>query len=379
MNAKSENAANPLRQLRKLGQSVWLDDIGRAMLDDGSLARLIEADGIAGVTSNPAIFAASINKDPQYQRAIAQLLPKESSNLALYETLTIEDLRRAADLFRGDYDDSSGGDGFVSMEVSPHLAYDTAGSLAEAKRLWAQLQRPNAMIKIPGTQAGLAAIRDTIAAGINVNVTLLFSPERYRAVANAYFDGLEARLAAGHCIAKLASVASFFLSRIDTLVDKQLDDLTARGQKAAHELRGTAAIASACRAYAIYEELIATPRWKALAGEGGRPQRLLWASTSAKDPTYSPVKYVEELIAPDTVNTMPLETINAYRRQGKPELRLEDQIAPAAEVFAGLQRLGIDMAAAAEQLEREGVRKFIEPFDKLQASIEDRRTIQKAG
>ena len=379
MNAKSENANNPLLQLRKLGQSVWLDDIGRAMLDNGSLARLIEADGIAGVTSNPSIFAAAINKDPQYQRAIAQLLPQESSNLALYETLTIEDLRRAADLFRTDYDGTSGGDGFVSMEVSPHLAYDTAGSLAEAKRLWGLLQRQNAMIKIPGTEAGLAAIRDTIAAGINVNVTLLFSPDRYRAVANAYFDGLEARLAAGQPIAQIASVASFFLSRIDTLVDKQLDELTARGQKGAHDLRGTAAIASACRAYAIYEELIASPRWKALAAKGGRPQRLLWASTSAKDPTYSPVKYVEELIAPDTVNTMPLETINAYRTQGKPELRLEPQIARAAEVFAGLKRLGIDMAALADQLEREGVKKFIEPFDKLQASLEDRRAKQKVG
>jgi transaldolase len=379
MNAKSETATNPVLQLRRLGQSVWLDDIGRAMLDDGSLARLIEEDGIAGVTSNPAIFAAAINKDPQYQRAIAELLPKEPSNLALYETLTLEDLRRAADLFRRDYDGTSGGDGFVSMEVSPHLAFDTAGSLAEAKRLWGLLQRQNAMIKIPGTEAGLAAIRDTIAAGINVNVTLLFSPDRYRAVANAYFDGLEARLAAGKTIDQLASVASFFLSRIDTLVDKQLDDLTAKGQQAAHELRGTAAIASACRAYAIYEEVIATPRWKALAGRGGRPQRLLWASTSAKDPTYSPVKYVEELIAPDTVNTMPLETINAYRRMGEPELRLEEQIAPAAEVFAGLQRLGIDMAGVAGQLEREGVRKFIEPFDKLQASIEERRARQKVG
>jgi len=256
------NADNPLLQLRKLGQSVWLDDIGRAMLDDGSLARLIEADGIAGVTSNPAIFAASINKEPQYQRAIAELLPKEASNMALYETLTIEDLRRAADLFRKLYDSTRGGDGFVSMEVSPHLAYDTAGTNAEAKRLWSRLERSNAMIKIPGTEPGLAAIRDTIAAGINVNVTLLFSPDRYRAVANAYFDGLESRLAAGKPIDNIASVASFFLSRIDTLVDKQIDDLASKGKAEAKKLRGTAAIASACRAYAIYEELIASSRRK---------------------------------------------------------------------------------------------------------------------
>jgi len=373
------NADNPLLKLRKLGQSVWQDDIGRNMLDDGTLAHLIEADGIAGVTSNPAIFAASINKEPVYQRAIAELLPKEASNIKLYETLTVEDLRRAADLFRKLYDSTNGADGFVSMEVSPHLAYDTAGTNAEAKRLWAWLERPNAMIKIPGTEPGLAAIRDTIAAGINVNVTLLFSPERYRAVVNAYFDGLEARLAAGKPIDKIASVASFFLSRIDTLVDKQLDDLAAQGKAEAKKLRGTSAIASACQAYGIYEELMASSRWKALAAKGARPQRLLWASTSAKDPTFSPVKYVEELIAPDTVNTMPGETIKAYRTTGKPESRLQPQIAQAPQIFAGLKALGINMAAVAEQLEREGVKKFIEPFDKLQASIEERRIKAKAS
>jgi transaldolase len=373
------NADNPLLQLRKLGQSVWQDDIGRTMLDDGALAHLIEADGIAGVTSNPSIFAASINKEPQYQREIAELLPKEASNIALYETLTVEDLRRAADLFRKLYDSTNGADGFVSMEVSPHLAYDTAGTNAEAKRLWARLERPNAMIKIPGTEPGLAAIRDTIAAGINVNVTLLFSPERYRAVANAFFDGLEARVAAGKPIDKIASVASFFLSRIDTLVDKQLDDLASKGKSEARKLRGAAAIASACRAYAIYEELIASSRWKALASKGVRPQRLLWASTSTKDPTYSPVKYVEELIAPDTVNTMPGETIKAYRTMGKPEPRLKPQIPGATQTFAALAALGINMAAVAEQLEREGVKKFIEPFDKLQASLEERRIKLKAS
>jgi transaldolase len=373
------NAENPLLKLRELGQSVWQDDIGRGMLDDGSLARLIENDGIAGVTSNPSIFAAAINKEPQYQRAIAELLPKEASNIALYETLTIEDLRRAADLFRKLYDSTSGADGFVSMEVSPHLAFDTAASLAEAKRLWARLERPNAMIKIPGTEAGLPAIRDSIAAGININITLLFSPERYRAVANAYFDGLEARLAAGKPIDKIASVASFFLSRIDTLVDKQLDDLAAKGNAEAKKLRGTAAIASACRAYAIYEELIASARWKALESRGARRQRLLWASTSTKDPSYSPVKYVDEIIAPETVNTMPGETIKAYRTMGKPALRLKPQIAGAAQIFSSLQGLGINMTTVSDQLEREGVKKFIEPFDKLQASLEERRIKLKAS
>jgi transaldolase len=371
------NADNPLLKLHALGQSVWQDDIGRTMLDDGSLAKVIEADGIAGVTSNPAIFAASINKEPQYQRAIAELLPKEASNMKLYETLTVEDLRRAADLFRKLFDSSSGADGYISMEVSPHLAYDTAGTIADAKRLWSWLDRPNAMIKIPGTEAGLPAIRDTIAAGINVNVTLLFAPERYRAVANAYFDGLEARLAAGKPIDKIASVASFFLSRVDTLVDKQLDELAAKGKADAKKLRGKSAVASACNAYAIYEELKASPRWKALAAKGAKPQRLLWASTSTKDPSFSPVKYVEELVVPHTVNTMPLETLNAYRRLGRPELRLERHIAEASDAREGLERLDVDMEAVAQQLEREGVAKFIEPFDKLQQWLEDKRRGQR--
>ena len=364
---------NPLLELRKLGQSVWLDDIGRAMLDDGSLARLIERDGIAGLTSNPAIFASSMMKEPRYAQAIATLLPKVYSSMALYEELAIEDLRRAADLLRRDYDSTSGGDGFVSLEVSPHLAHDTVGSVAEGQRLWRRLERPNAMIKIPGTESGLTAIRELLTAGINVNVTLLFSPERYRAVAHAYFDALEARLAAGKPIERIASVASFFLSRIDTHVDKVLDGLAASGQPAARTLRGKAAIASACRAYEIYAGLSASPRWEALARRGARPQRLLWASTSAKDPTYSPIKYVEELVVPDTVNTMPLETITTYRRLGRPELRLERHIAEASDAREGLERLGVDLDAVAEQLEREGVSKFVEPFDRLQRWLQEQR------
>ena len=365
---------NPLLELRKLGQSVWLDDIGRAMLDDGSLARLIEQDGIAGVTSNPAIFANSMMKEPRYAQAVATLLPKVSSSMALYEELALEDLGRAADLLRRNYDGTSGGDGFVSLEVSPHLAYHTAGSVAEGQRLWRRLERPNAMIKIPGTEAGLPAIRELLTAGINVNVTLLFSPERYRAVAQAYFDALEARLAARKPIERIASVASFFLSRIDTHVDKVLDGLAASGQPAARTLRGKAAIASACRAYEIYEGLSASPRWEELARRGARPQRLLWASTSAKDPTYSPIKYVEELIGPETVNTMPLETITAYRRLGRPELRLERHIAQASDAREGLERLGVDLDAVAEQLEREGVVKFVEPFDRIQRWLEEQRS-----
>lgn len=365
--------SNPLLELRRLGESVWLDDLGRGMLEDGSLARLIREDGVAGVTSNPAIFAHSMMNDPQYAQPIAQLLPQVSSATSLYEELAIHDVRAAAELLRPQYDAGGGGDGFVSLEVSPHLAYDTAGSLAEARRLWQRLGLPNALIKIPGTEAGLPVIRDLIASGVNVNVTLLFSPERYRAVARAYIDGLTARAHAGQPLASVASVASFFLSRIDTAVDKLLDALAGRGQTAARALRGKAAIASACRAYEILEELLATAQWQALAAKGAKPQRLLWASTSTKDAAYSPVKYVEELVVQHTVNTMPLETLNAYRRVGRPELRLERHIAEGSDARESFERLDIDLEAVAMQLEREGVAKFIEPFDRLQTWLEQRR------
>ncbi len=369
----ASSVSNPLLELRRLGESVWLDDLGRAMLEDGSLARLIREDGVAGVTSNPAIFAHSMMNDPQYAQPIAQLLSQVSSATSLYEELAIHDVRAAAELLRPQYDAGGGGDGFVSFEVSPHLAYDAAGSLAEARRLWQRLGLPNALIKIPGTEAGLPVIRDLIASGVNVNVTLLFSPERYRAVARAYLDGLTARAKAGQPLASVASVASFFLSRIDTAVDKLLDALAGRGQPAARALRGKAAIASACRAYEILEELLATPQWQALAAQGAKPQRLLWASTSTKDPAYSPVKYVEELVVQGTVNTMPLETLNAYRRLGRPELRLERHIAEGSDARESFERLDIDLEAVAMQLEREGVAKFVEPFDRLQSWLEQRR------
>jgi len=369
---------NPLLELRKLGQSVWLDDIGRGMLDDGSLARLIRDDGLAGLTSNPSILAHSIMNEATYGERIARLLPTVPSALALYEELALADLRDAAALLRPLYDSTGGGDGFVSLEVSPHLADDSAGSHKEALRLWQRLGIPNAFIKIPGTEAGLPVIRDLIAAGINVNVTLLFSPERYQAVARAYREGLSRRAAEGKPLAGVASVASFFLSRIDTAVDKILDGLAARGQPAARALRGKAAIASACRAYEIYEESIAQPAWEALAAKGARTQRVLWASTSTKDPAYSPIKYVEELVGPETVNTMPLETLNAYRRLGRPELTLERHIAEASDAREGLERLDVDLEAVAQQLEREGVSKFVEPFDKLQKWLEDKRRTQRS-
>lgn len=365
--------SNPLVQLHQLGQSIWLDDIGKKMLADGSLAKLIKDDAVAGVTSNPAILAHSITSDPLYAQAIKELLPKVSGSMALYEALAIDDLQRAADLFRPLYDSVQGKDGFVSLEVSPHLAYDTAGSVQEARRLHGQLNRENAFIKIPGTEPGISAIRQLITDGINVNVTLLFSPERYRAVALAYIDGLEARVAARKPIDRIASVASFFLSRIDSNVDPKLDKLTASGQAAAKVLRGEAAIASAAHAYQIYEDLMASARWQALAKAGARPQRLLWASTSTKDKAYSPIKYVEELIGPETVNTAPLETINAYRQSGKPQLSLKRHLADSSRIRDGLNKLGIDLDEVALELEKEAVRKFVEPFDKLQGWLEERR------
>ena len=366
-------AANPLLELRSLGQSVWLDDLGRAMLADGSLARLIADDGLGGVTSNPSIFAAAMMKEPQYTGAIRERLASIPSSLAMYESLAIEDVQAAADLFSKRYQSTSRGDGFVSLEVSPHIAYDSAASISEGKRLWGRLARPNVMIKIPGTRPGLTAIRELLAAGVNVNITPLFSPARYREVAESFFDGLEQRLAAGAPIDHVSSVASFFLSRIDTLVDKQLDALAARGETAARAVRGKAALASAASAYSIFSELSASARWEKLAARGARPQRLLWASTSAKDPAYSPVKYVEDLVAAQTVNTMPHKTIEAYRRLGQPEARLERHMADAADALESLERLGIDLDAAAETLEREGVAKFVEPFDQLQGWLEEQR------
>ena len=369
----SAPSPNPLLELRKLGESVWLDDISRGMLEDGSLGRLVRDDGVAGLTSNPAIFAHSMMNDPKYAQPLAQLLPTVPSAMALYEELALEDLRNAAQLLRPLYTTSAARDGYISMEVSPHLAYDGPGTLREARRLWQRLELPNALIKVPGTEAGVAVIRDLIAGGINVNVTLLFSPERYRAVAQAYIAGLQQRDAAGQPLTEVASVASFFLSRIDSAVDKVLDGLAAHGQPAARSLRGKAAIACACRAYEIYEEIVATPAWQQLAARGAQPQRLLWASTSTKDPSYSPIKYVEELVVPGTVNTMPLETLNTYRRLGRPELRLERHLAEASDVREGLERLDVDLEVIAQQLEREGVTKFVEPFDKLQQWLEKQR------
>ena len=369
--------ANPLTQLAPLGQSVWLDLIRRNMLTPGGeMQKLIEQDGVRGVTSNPAIFEKAINGSADYDDEIRSLGKQGKDAVAIYEALAIEDVGRAADFFRPLYDSTKGADGFVSLEVSPKLAQDTDGTLAEARRLWKALNRPNMMIKIPGTRAGLGAIRKALTEGININITLLFGVDRYEAVLEAYVAALEDRAKAGQPVDRLGSVASFFLSRIDTLLDPQIDKVSqAGGSKGdiARGLPGTIAVANAKVAYQKYEAVIGTERWKKLAALGARPQRLLWASTSTKNPKYSDTMYVEPLIGADTVNTMPMETVDAYRDHGKPASRIREGTADAARKLAQLGEIGISLGAATQQLEDEGVKKFIDPFEKLLASIEAKR------
>lgn len=361
---------NPLLALRELGQSVWLDYIRRRMLEGGELERLIREDGLSGMTSNPTIFEKAIGGSDDYDRTIAALGRAGADANTIYRTLTREDIAAAADLMRPVHDAAGGRDGFVSLEVSPHLARDPDATIAEAHELWEALARGNVMIKVPGTSEGLTAVRRLIADGINVNVTLLFSVARYRAVAEAFIAGLEDRRAAGRPVAGVASVASFFLSRIDTLVDQRLDALASAEARA---LRGSAAIACARLAYQAYRAMFSTPRWRALAGAGAHPQRLLWASTGTKDPAYSDVKYVEALIGPDTVNTMPPDTLAAFRDHGHAAPTLELELPAMQAVPERLRALGIDLEAVADQLEAEGIDKFVAPYDALLRTIETQR------
>jgi transaldolase len=338
---------NSLLIIKSLGQSIWLDYIERGMVVSGELAHLIERDGLAGITSNPSIFEKAITGHEDYEADIARLSRRARNAMEMYEAIVLDDIGHAADLFLPVYEKAKGRDGFVSIEVSPHLAYDADKTVKQAVWLWEKLHRPNIMIKVPGTVPGLPAIRQLIAKGINVNVTLLFGLGRYREVLQAWLSGLEDRVNAGLTLEPVASVASFFLSRIDVLVDKRLDALIRSGSdKSVSTLRGAAAIAYAHLAYHIYREMQGTERWRRLAARGAQPQRLLWASTGTKDPAYSDVKYVETLIGPETVNTLPPETLDAYRKHGDPALRLEQDLAQAAEVTARLERSGIDLEAA---------------------------------
>jgi transaldolase/transaldolase/glucose-6-phosphate isomerase len=362
------NAVSTLKRIRSLGQSIWLDFIERRILEDGTLSQLINDDGLGGLTSNPAIFEKAIAHTDDYQDAIREMARRHAAPEEIYERLTIYDIKKGADLFRPVFDATGGGDGYVSLEVSPHIARDTERTVAEAKRLWNLVDRPNLMIKVPGTREGLPAIRELIRQGINVNVTLLFSVSRYGEVIDAYMDGLAQRRADGNPVNDVASVASFFLSRIDTMVDPMLDDIAANSPAhaaTALELRGHTAIASAGAAYRLFLDRQASSEWATLADQGARKQRLLWASTSTKDPTYSDVKYIEALIGPDTVNTVPVETLAAYRDHGLPEARLHTAVEAAAGILSRLAATGIDLAEVDQRLEDEGVRKFEQPYEQL--------------
>jgi transaldolase len=362
---------NPLQQLITRGQSVWLDDIRRAWLTDGTLARLIEHDGVSGLTSNPAIFERSISQAPDYDDAIAAARRAGISGAALYEVLAVDDIRRAADLLQPVYLASGKRDGYVSLEVSPEIADQTEATIDEARRLWARVARPNLMVKVPGTDAGMSAIRALVASGINVNVTLLFSVEQYRRTVYAYFNGVEDAVRNG--VPPGASVASFFLSRIDTLVDHHLDALRAPRATA---LRGLAGTACALLAYQEFRRLYAS-YWQVLAPRHAEPQRLLWASTSTKDERYSDVKYLDDLVIPGTITTVPIETLAAFRDHGCPALPSEEKLTESRAVSAELTMLGLDLDALGEQLQREGVRKFRTAYQQLLASLDRRSKVQE--
>jgi transaldolase len=363
---------NPLKQLGMLGQSPWLDYIRRDLIVSGELRHLIQKDGLRGMTSNPSIFEKAIAESHIYDEDIRVMAQKNKTVSAIYEALSQRDVQSAADEFRSVYDKTDGKDGYVSLEVNPHLAHDTHGTLEEARRLWAAINRPNVFIKVPATVEGLPAIRQLICEGINVNVTLLFGLPRYRQVADAYIAGIEMRATQGKPVKYVASVASFFLSRIDTLVDPLLEKVIAQGGKEADiakKVRGQVAISSAKMAYQMYKEIFGSDRFRNLDAQGARVQRLLWASTGTKNPDYSDVKYVEALIGLDTVNTSPIETLDAYRDHGEPKARLEQDVKEARWVLERLPELGISIGNVTQQLEDSGVEKFNKPFDTLLATL----------
>lgn len=365
---------NPLRQLQAQGQAVWLDYIRRDILLDGSLRRMVEDDGVTGVTSNPAIFQKAIGESALYDSAIQDYLSgePEGSVEALYEALVVEDIRLAADILTAVFESTSGRDGFVSLEVSPHLARDAEGTLAEARHLWQRVGRPNLMIKVPATAECVPVIEGLLAEGINVNVTLMFSMAHYEAVAGAYLRGLE------RCQSpdRLASVASFFVSRVDTKVDEILEDL---GSEAAARLMGRIAIANSKLTYARYQKLFEGASFEASRSRGAVPQRVLWASTSTKNPAYRDVIYVEELVGPNTVNTIPPETLEAFRDHGNVGPTILEDWSGARRELDELASLGVDLAVATEELQQEGLEKFAMPFDSLLDTLRSKRDSLRQG
>jgi transaldolase len=361
---------NPLKRLwQEHRQAVWLDFIERDLLTGGGLARYVADDGVRGVTSNPSIFQKAIEGGGPYDEAVAGLLGNNPgmTTVALYEALAIADIQSATDILRPVWDETKGGDGYVSLEVSPHLARDTGGTIAEARRLWQAVERPNLMIKVPATPEGIPAIEGLIGEGINVNATLMFSLADYEAVATAYLRGLEANSNP----AGVASVASFFVSRVDTKVDAALEAI---GTPEALALRGQAAIANAKLAYRRFGELFGPEAFASLSARGAMVQRPLWASTSTKNPDYRDVIYVEELIGPDTVNTLPVATLEAFRDHGEPRTSLLEDVAGADRVFAELAEVGVDIDAITTELQVEGVAAFAKSFDQLLGALDEART-----
>ncbi|HWX25342.1 MAG TPA: transaldolase [Vicinamibacteria bacterium] len=358
-----------LKKLAELGQSVWYDFIRRDLIQTGKLERLIRQDGLAGMTSNPTIFQKAVGETDLYDEDIRRLGAQGKDAAEIFEGLAVRDVQSAADVFRPVYEETGGNDGFVSIEVAPKLARDTEGTIEEARRLWAACARPNVMVKIPGTKEGLRAIRASLVAGININITLLFSVQRHREVMEAYLSAMEERVSKGLPVDHLRSVASFFVSRVDTNADKKIDAKAKTGSEKegalARRLRGKLGVANARIAYEAFEEVFGGDRFGALQKKGVRLQRPLWASTSTKDPSLPDLYYVEALIAPNTVDTMPPETFDAYRDHGDPKIRIREDLAGAHAVFTGLEELGIEGDAIFRELEDEGIQKFSDSFDAL--------------
>lgn len=378
--------ANPLIELGKAGQSVWLDYLSRDLLNSGELKRLIEDDGLKGVTSNPTIFEKAITGGKDYDGIIQGIIAKNVTDpKEIFIQMAASDVSDAAKLLKGVYDQTGGSDGYVSIEVSPDLAYDTAATIAEAKRLWALTGGGNVYVKVPATKQGLPAIRALIGEGMNINVTLLFSVKRYEEVMDAYLSGLEDRIAKGLPIDKITSVASFFVSRVDTMADKMLDRLyqesDVSGKDVISRFYGRAAVANAKVAYKKYREVFEGDRFLSIEGKGGRVQRILWASTSTKNPAYKDIKYVEELIAPNSVNTMPENTIKAFKDHGKARVSIYDDAEGAGRILDKLRDIGVDIDYVTAELEAEGVKLFSDSYHSLLEKITQKRDalLSKAG
>ena len=377
---------NPLLQLKTVGQSVWYDNIDRSQLISGQFKRLLDEDGVVGVTANPTIFQKSISSGNAYDEQITQLIQEGKSTNEIYESLVISDICTVADILRPIYDRTNRQDGFVSLEVSPELAHDTERTLAEVRRFWKTVDRPNLMIKIPATPEGIPAIQQALTDGININITLIFSLDDYRSVADAYISALEERNAGGKEIGHIASVASFFVSRVDTLVDQVLENRIKATSDSAEQqklksLEGKAAIANARLVYQEFKRIFSTPRFETLKHSGAHVQRPLWASTSTKNPAYRDVLYAEELIGPDTVDTMPLETIQNFRDHGRVSRTIENDIPQASAEFAALEEVGIHYDQVTQQLQDEGVQKFTDSFHELFKGIESKKQViqQRTG